>query len=70
MRHLWPSCVTFREEAHRTLKPFGHLFIVEPRQRWDQKHTELREAVESAGFQHTGEIEQRYDFIYLDAVRR
>ena len=62
--------MTLREEAHRTLKPFGHLFIVEPRQRWDQKHTELREAVESAGFQHTGEIEQRYDFIYLDAVRR
>jgi hypothetical protein len=62
--------VTFREEAHRTLKPFGHLFIVEPRQRWEKKLDELRTGVEAAGFQHIGEIEQRYDFIYLAAVRR
>ena len=59
----------YLEEAHRTLKPYGHLFITEPMQRWEGRHAELQEATEAAGFRTVGEITQRYEFLHVTAVK-
>ena len=64
-----PHWIDYLREAHRTVKPFGHLFVVEPRQRWEHRVSELSEAVEAAGFRLIGDVEQRYEFLYLTAVR-
>jgi SAM-dependent methyltransferase len=59
----------YLQEAYRTLKPYGHLFIAEPQRRW-QGHTEkLLDAMKAAGFSVVSGVEQRYDFLYLTAVK-
>ena len=62
----WPH---YLKEAHRTLKPYGHLFIAEPHGKWEHNGEKLRAAVEAAGFRVTGDVEQRYSFVYLTAVK-
>jgi superfamily II DNA or RNA helicase len=59
----------YLHEAYRTLKPYGHLFIAEPFGRWQDRIQDLRAAVEAVGFQIVGDVEQRYDFLYLTAVK-
>ena len=59
----------YLKEARRTLKPLGYLFIAEPIGRWRDDRAALQAAVESAGFRVVGDIEQRYEFIYLTALR-
>jgi hypothetical protein len=59
----------YLREAHRTLKPYGHLFIAEPVGRWRDAPSALRAAVEAAGFRLIGEVEQRYAVLYLAALR-
>jgi hypothetical protein len=54
-------------EAHRTLQPYGLLFIAEPARRWETGA--LEKAVEEAGFDLIGSAEQRGDFYYLRAVK-
>ena len=57
------------KEAHRTLKPYGHVFIVEPKKKWQNNIEELKDAIDAAGFYIMGDVEQRYDFLYLTAVK-
>jgi 3-mercaptopyruvate sulfurtransferase SseA len=61
--------IDYLKEAHRILKPFGYLVVAEPLGRWRDDPGALRSAVESSGFSVVGEIEQRYEFIYLTALR-
>jgi hypothetical protein len=56
-------------EAQRTLKPYGYLFVAEPYAKWRDRIGDLRAAIDTAGFQLVGD-EQRYDFVYLTALRR
>jgi hypothetical protein len=59
----------YLSEAHRTLRPFGQLLVAEPRGRWEGRIQELIDELGRAGFRIVGEVEQRYDFYYLEAVR-
>ncbi len=59
----------YLKEAYRTLKPYGHLFIAEPKVRWQDRLGELKGAVEAAGFSLMAGVEQRYDFLYLTALK-
>jgi hypothetical protein len=59
----------YLKEAHRTLKPYGHLFIAEPHGKWESYGEKLKAAVEAAGFRITAGLEQRYSFVYLTAVK-
>ena len=61
--------IDYLKEAHRTLRPYGHLFIAEPHGRWLNKIQVLKQAVETTGFQLVGDVEQRYNFVYLTAVK-
>jgi len=56
-------------EAHRTLQPFGLLFIAEPAARWSAKPGELEQAVEEAGFELLPS-RRRGDFLYVRAVKQ
>lgn len=60
----------YLKEAHRTLKPYGYLVIAEPAGRWRDEPPTLRAAVESTGFRLVGDVEQRYEFVYLTDSRR
>jgi hypothetical protein len=62
----WPD---YLKEAPRTLKPYGYLVIAEPVGRWRDDLTTLRTVIESAGFRVIGDVEQRYDFVYLTALK-
>ena len=59
----------YLKEAHRTLKPYGYLFVAEPSAKWRDRRGELQAAVEELGFQMVGDVEQRYDFLYLIALK-
>jgi ubiquinone/menaquinone biosynthesis C-methylase UbiE len=59
----------YLQEAYRTLKPYGHLFIAEPHGKWQGHTQELVDTIQAAGFGVMGEVEQRYGFLYLTAVR-
>lgn len=59
----------YLREAYRTLKPYGHLFIAEPQGRWQGHTEELADTIQAAGFNVVGGVEQRYDFLYLTAVK-
>jgi hypothetical protein len=59
----------YLQEAYRTLKPYGHLFIAEPQRRWQGHTEELLDAMKAAGFSVVSGVEQRYDFLYLTAVK-
>jgi ubiquinone/menaquinone biosynthesis C-methylase UbiE len=59
----------YLKEAYRTLKPYGHLFIAEPKKKWQDRIEKLKEAVETAGFRIVGDAEQRYNFVYLTALK-
>jgi superfamily II DNA or RNA helicase len=61
--------VDYLKEAYRTLKPYGHIFIAEPKVRWQDRVHELKEAISITGFHTLGDVEQRYDFIYLTALK-
>jgi Hypothetical methyltransferase/Helicase conserved C-terminal domain/Type III restriction enzyme, res subunit/Integrase repeat unit len=61
--------VDYLKEAYRTLKPYGHLFIAEPLRKWQEHIEDLKHAVRTQGFSLLGTIEQRYDFIYLTAIK-
>lgn len=61
--------VDYLREAFRTLRPYGHLFIAEPRKRWQDRIEELKNAVRAQGFHLLGDVEQRYDFVYLTAIK-
>jgi hypothetical protein len=57
----------FLAEAHRTLQPFGLLFVAEPARRWDEG--KLEAAIEEAGFGLLHSY-QRGAFFYVQAVKR
>lgn len=59
----------YLKEAYRLLKPYGHLFIAEPQKKWQERNEELKQVVTVQGFRLLGEVEQRYDFIYLTAIK-
>ena len=59
----------YLQETHRTLKPFGHLFIAEPQKRWAGRVTDLTQTISAAGFRLVGDVEQREAFLYTSAVR-
>ena len=58
---------TYLAEAHRTLQPFGLLFVAEPARRWEEG--KLEAAVEEAGFGLLHSY-RRGDFHYVQAVKR
>lgn len=59
----------YLKEAYRTLKPYGYLFIAEPQKKWKDCMEELKQAVEAEHFRLLGDMEQRYDFVYLTALK-
>ncbi len=61
--------IDYLREAYRTLKPYGYLFIAEPQKKWQDRIGELKQAVEAEHFRLLGDIEQRYDFVYLTALK-
>ncbi len=63
MGRNWPA---YLAEAHRTLRPFGLLFVAEPARRWEEGR--LEQAVEEHGFE-TLPSYQRGDFRYVRAVK-
>jgi hypothetical protein len=54
-------------EAHRTLQPFGLLFIAEPAKRWEGRE-DLEEALQDAGFDLLPTT-QRGDFLFLRGIK-
>jgi hypothetical protein len=58
---------TYLVEAHRTLQPFGLLFVAEPARRWEED--KLEAVVEEAGFGLLHSY-RRGDFLYVQAVKR
>jgi len=64
MGRNWRS---YLEEAHRTLQPFGLLFVAEPARRWEEGSLEA--AVEETGFGLLHSY-RRGDFLYVQAVKR
>jgi hypothetical protein len=54
-------------EAHRTLQPFGLLFIAETAKRWEGRE-DLEEAVRAAGFELLP-MTRRGDFLYLRGIK-
>jgi hypothetical protein len=63
MGRNWPE---YLAEAHRTLQPFGLLFVAEPEKRWGQG--KLEQAVDEAGFSIM-DSHQRGSFRYVTAVK-
>jgi hypothetical protein len=43
--------------------------VAEPYAEWRDRKGELQTAVEELGFQMVGDVEQRYDFLYLIALK-
>jgi Hypothetical methyltransferase len=64
MGRNWRDYLT---EAHRTLKPFGLLFIAETARRWEGRR-DLEEAVRLAGFELLPTT-RREDFLYLRGIK-
>jgi Hypothetical methyltransferase len=64
MGRNWRDYLT---EAHRTLRPFGLIFIAEPSRRW--KDGALEDALEGAGFDPLRTV-RRGDFVYARGVKR
>jgi SAM-dependent methyltransferase len=54
-------------EAHRTLQPYGLLFIAEPARRWEGRE-DLEEAVRAVGFELLPTT-RRGDFLYLRSIK-
>lgn len=54
-------------EAHRTLQPYGLLFIAEPARRWEGRE-DLEEAVRAVGFELLPTT-RRGDFLYLRGIK-
>jgi hypothetical protein len=46
-----------------------HLFVAEPQGRWQGHLEKLVDTIQAAGFSVMGEVEQRYDFLYLTAAK-
>jgi hypothetical protein len=63
MGRNWPE---YLAEAHRTLQPFGLLFVAEPAGRWAEE--KLEKAVEETGFSIM-DSSQRGRFRYVTAVK-
>ncbi|PLS85140.1 MAG: hypothetical protein CYG60_14200 [Actinobacteria bacterium] len=63
MGRNWPA---YLAEAHRTLRPFGLLFVAEPARRWEEGR--LEQAVQEHGFEPLPSY-QRGDFRYVRAVK-
>jgi hypothetical protein len=61
--------IDYLREAYRTLKPYGYLFIAEPQKKWQDRTEELKQAIEAEHFSILGNMEQRYDFVYLTALK-
>ena len=58
----------FIKEGYRILKPYGNLFIAEPKNKWSDRTDELKKQVESVGFKVINlEITRR--FVYLDGIK-
>ena len=64
MGRNWRDYLT---EAHRTLRPFGHVFIAEPARRWEDGV--LEDALEAAGFDPLRTL-HRGEFVYARGVKR
>jgi hypothetical protein len=64
MGRNWRDYLT---EAHRTLRPFGLVFIAEPARRW--KDGALEDALEAAGFDPLRTV-RRGEFVYARGVKR
>lgn len=57
-------------EAFRALKVDGMLKIAEPSSRWEgEKREELVQLIRRVGFKIVGEIEDRFKFVYIDAIK-
>jgi len=54
-------------EAHRTLQPYGLLFIAEPARRWEGTE-DLEKAVRAVGFELLPTT-RRGDFLYLRGIK-
>ena len=58
----------FIKEGYRILKPYGNLFIAEPKNKWSDRTDELKKQVENVGFKVINlEITNR--FVYLDGIK-
>ena len=57
------------KEAYRTLKPMGMIIVSEPATRWENKEDQLKEMLQESGFIISGDIEHRYRFIYIKAIK-
>jgi superfamily II DNA or RNA helicase len=64
MGRNWRDYLT---EAHRTLRPFGLVFIAEPARRWEDGI--LEDALEAAGFDPLRTL-HRGEFVYARGVKR
>ena len=54
--------------SYVALKPYGNLFIAEPKNKWSDRTDELKKQVESVGFKVINlEITNR--FVYLDGIK-
>jgi ribosomal RNA-processing protein 8 len=61
--------VDYLKEAHRTLKFGGFLKIAEPISRWTEKKAELLSRITETGFLLVGNVEESYQFCYIDAIK-
>ena len=57
------------EEAYRTLKPYGNIFVCEPAKKWEGREEQLRNELEAVGFKCFGAIRNTDKFIYVDGIK-
>jgi superfamily II DNA or RNA helicase len=59
----------YLKEAHRVLKFCGFLKIAEPITRWTEKRQQLLSEIKEIGFHLVGDIEESFQFFYINAVK-
>jgi len=57
------------QEAYRTLKSYGNIFVCEPAAKWEGREEQLKAELEVVGFKCFGTIRNTDKFIYVDGVK-
>ena len=57
------------KEAYRVLMPYGHIFICEPRQKWEDKQNKFVVALQETGFETVGSVKITNQFVYWVGIK-
>ena len=58
----------YLKEGHRILKPYGNLFICEPKKKMENSLERLKENLKKIGFKII-EVKTASQFVYIDSIK-